>query len=321
MENTIFIKKPLEIKDNIPLFSVDKYWGKSPESVLLSGLKIIDEQGWKEFNRYYAGKLDFTDDQSRADWRFNVPVDKNFMVLDTGAGMGRITLPLAKVVKRVVAFDASLSRMQFLQRRLKEEGLNNVDLLVADFFDLPLADASFDLIVMNGVLEWVGKTNFFKDPQAAQLASLKICLRLLKPGGYLYIGIENRWALSYLRGFDHSGLRYTGYMPRFLASWYCQLRGRGKYDTYTYSRSGYEKLITQAGFTKENIQFFLPYPGYNVPRIVVPYGNLNILQYLIVYLMSARGQKRKLIQFLARFDIFLWLYRLLFFSFNIIIKK
>jgi len=48
MENIIFTKKPLEIKDGIPLFSVDKYWGKSSESVLLSGLKIIDENEFKK---------------------------------------------------------------------------------------------------------------------------------------------------------------------------------------------------------------------------------------------------------------------------------
>ena len=321
MDKSLYISEPIEVREGIPLFCKDRYWGKSPESVLKEGLEVIDQQGWSAFDQKFCKLLDFTNDESRADWRFNIPVTKDFIVLDTGAGMGRITIPLARIVKRVVAFDYSLARMKFLEKRLAKENLNNVELCVADIFKLPFPDNSFDLIVMNGVLEWVSKTDLFKNPRQAQIASLEICKKLLKPGGYLYIGIENRWALSYLRGFDHSGLRYTSYMPRWLATIYCQLRGRGKYDTLTYSKGGYIKLIQQADFKSSNIEFHLPYPGYNVPRITVPHNELNILKYLIINMMPAKGFKKKIVKVLARFNIFLKLYRLLFFSFNIIIKK
>jgi len=312
----------MEVRENIPIFSEDRYWGKSPESVLKRGLRIIEKKGWEEFNKRFCGKLDFTDDESRADWRFNIPITKDFVVLDAGAGMGRVTIPLARVVKRMVAFDHSFSRMSFLQRRLVKEGIKNVDLCVADIFELPFKKESFDLIVMNGVLEWMGKNKFFGNPRQAQIASLKICRKLLKRNGYLYVGIENRWALSYLRGLDHSGLRYTSYMPRWLASIYCRIRGKGnKYDTLTYSKSGYIKLIEESGFRKSNINFYLPYPGYNIPRIIVPYEHFNLLKYLVVNLMASKDLKTTLVKALAKFNVFIRLYRLLFFSFNIIIKK
>jgi SAM-dependent methyltransferase len=321
MSVQLYQRQPAEIRDSIPLFAVDRYWGKSPESMLLDGLRLIESEGWEAFDKKYYGWLDYTYDESRADWRFNIPVTKDFVVLDTGAGMGRITIPLARVVKKVVAFDSSWSRLKYLKLRLEKEKLDNVDLLLADIFDLPLADGTFDLIVMNGVLEWVGKTDRFTNPREAQIACLKICQRLLKPGGYLYIGIENRWALSYLRGHDHSGLRFTSYMPRILANIYTRVRGRGRYDTYTYSRGGYLKLLAAAGFESQKTSFYLPYPGYNVPRIVVPYEHLHILSYLIANVMPAGGLKRTLARLLTKNSLLLKFYRLGFFSFNIIVKK
>src|SRR3989344_9047582 len=187
--------------------------------------------------------------------------------------------------------------------------------------DLPFAAESFDIIVMNGVLEWVGKTKHFSRPREAQIACLKICRQLLKAQGYLYIGIENRWAASYLRGRDHSGLRFTSYMPRWLADWYSRLRGKGSYATYTYSRRGYDRLLSDAGFATDKIEYYLPYPGYNHPRIVIPYGRLSILRYVITSMLPAPNFRRRLIQCLARYALFLKLYRLFFFSYNIIARK
>lgn len=309
----------IKIVDDIPFFAEDRYWGKATQEELEKALAIIEEKGWDEFKTLYQGKFDFTFEENRADWRFDIPINKDSIILESGAGMGRTTIPLARIAGKVVAFDTSFLRMKYLKKRAEKEGLNNIEVFVGDIFNLPLEDNSFDVVSMNGVLEWVGKTNRFKKPREAQIEALKICKRLLKKGGYLYIGIENRFALAYLRGIDHGGLRYTSYMPRFLATIYSKLRGKGPYDVYTYSKGGYERLLDDAGF--KDYKFYLPYPGYNLPRTIIPYENLNILKYVIRVLMPDTGFTSRIVKLLSNSKFIVWFYRKFFFSFNIIIKK
>ncbi|MDO8729521.1 MAG: class I SAM-dependent methyltransferase [bacterium] len=312
-------KNYAKIVESIPFFSEDRYWGKAPKEELEKAIQYIEEKGWDEFKAHYPNKFDLTFEENRADWRFVVPLPKDFSVLDAGAGMGRISIPLARVARKVVALDQSFLRMKFLKLRVEKEGLKNVEVFVGDIFDTQFPKESFDLIVMNGLLEWIGVTDRFSSPRKAQLESLHIAKGLLKKGGYLYIGIENSFALSYLRGRDHSGLYFTSYMPRLLANIYMKLRKGKPYNTYTYTKSGYEKLIKEAGFS--DIEFYLPYPGYNLPRIMIPYGNLNALAYLISSLMPAVSVKRKLARALAHSKIILRLYRYFFFSFGIVVRK
>lgn len=308
-----------DMKDGIPIYSPDRYWGKVPAAELSAAIELIDNNGWDEFGRHYKNKFDFTFDEDSADWRFNAPLDNKSVVLDIGAGMGRSAIPLARVARKVVAFDQSVLRMRFLKRLAEKNGLRNMEMFVGDIFDLPLRPSSFDLIAMNGILEWVGKADKFSNPRAAQIACLRICRDLLKPGGCLYVGIENRFAFSYLRGLDHSGLRYTSYLPRKFANFYTKMRVGKKYDTYTYTKKGYEKLFREAGF--ESMNFYLVYPGYNKPKISIPYNNLSILRFVVQSLMPSTGWRRRLVRIIANFYPFLSVYRKLFFSFNIMIKK
>lgn len=314
-----FIREPRTVIDGLPIFSKDVYWGKLSKEHMEDALRLIDKDGWEAFDSKYKHTFDFTYEEDRADWRFVVPMTKDSTVLDIGAGMGRSSIPLARVVKEVIAFDQSSLRMRFLKRRKAQANLENITIFVGDLFDLPLLEASIDVIVMNGILEWVGKTDKYSDPNTAQIEALKICRKLLKPGGYIYVGIENRLALAYLKGVDHSGLRFTSFMPRFMANWYMKLRKGEKYDTYTYSKNNLTKLFTVAGFS--SIDVFLPYPGYNLPRLLIPYNNIAVLKYVILRMMKGNTLSRKLIQFISRFTIFVRLYRYFFFSFNIIAKK
>ncbi len=305
--------------EGIPFFSEDRYWGKSPKEDLEKALTALEQKGWEVFKSEYQNKFDVTFEENRADWRFVIPMTRDFTVLDAGAGMGRISIPLSRVVGKVVALDQSFLRAKFLKLRAEKEGIKNIEVCVGDLFDAQFPDASFDVIVMNGLLEWIGATDRFDNPREAQLESLRLCKKLLKKGGYLYIGIENRFAASYLRGIDHSGMRFTGYMPRFIANAYTRVRKGRKYDTYTYTKRGYEKLLREAGLMSST--FYLPYPGYNNPRMMIPHDDLNVLAYTVRSLMPATGVKRKVAQILARWPFTLRLYRYVFFSYGIVVQN
>jgi len=305
--------------DDIPFFSEDRYWGKAPKKDLEYALSVLENKGWDTFLAQYEGHFDFTFEENRADWHFAIPLNKEMTVLDIGAGMGRSSIPLARIAKEVYAVDQSFLRMKFLKYRAEKESLENIHVAVGDIFDLPFLDESFDVIVMNGVLEWVGVTNRFKHARDAQLESIRICKRLLKKGGYLYIGIENRYALSYLHALDHSGIRFTSYMPRFVADIYSYIRKGKKYDTYTYSKQGYQKLLKQAGFPKST--FYLVYPGYNNPRILIPYRDMRTFSYVIQKLMPSTSLRRRIMKRIFSFSPLLSLYRKVFFSFAIFVQK
>lgn len=313
----VFTRPPLETIDGIPVFTQDLYWGRAGQgkgstAEFEQALTCIDTEGWEVFAARYTKGFDFSFAEHFADWRFAIPLDARSVVLDIGAGMGRSTIPLARVAKRVVAFDKSVLRARFIKRRVASEGLTNVDVFVGDLFDLPLPEHSFDVIAMNGILEWVGLNTSFANPRDAQVAALKICAKLLRPGGYLYVGIENRWALAYLRGKDHSGIRYTSYMPRILADAYCRLRWVGSYRTYTYGYQGYKKLFAEAF---PSLETYLLFPGYNDPRTLIPYNDLRALRWYLTTLSSPR--RARVYRMLCAIPGALYFFRFSAFSFGL----
>ncbi len=312
------------IKEGIGLFCESKYWGEVGQKEMNEILRIIKKKGTEKGLELAKDKYDvvyrFSCDPSRADWRFYLPVNKNWKVLDAGCGLGGMTFSLAKIVDEVVAFDSSHERMKFVNLKSHYDGLNNIETFVGDFDNLPLKDKEFDLVILNGVLEWSGIPDEPKNPQEVQKDMLKKCLRLLKPGGYLYIGIENRFALNYLTtGIDHSGLRYTSWMPRILANIYTKLRTKKPYRTYTYSKRGYEKLLKESGFKK--VKFLLLAPGYNFPKYIIPYDNIYCLQYAIKKLISPNTWKKRLVKRFVNSILILKIYRKLFFCFGMIFRR
>jgi SAM-dependent methyltransferase len=69
------------------------------------------------------------------------------VVLDAGAGTGRVTLPIARRARRVYAMDPAPPLLQILENKLAAAGLRNVDLLRGVFRRVPLPDDSMDAVV------------------------------------------------------------------------------------------------------------------------------------------------------------------------------
>ena len=312
------------IKEGIGLFCQSRYWGEVSQKEMREVLESIKENGVKKglelIKDKYSAVYRFSRDPSRADWRFYLPLNKDWKILDAGCGLGGVTFSLAKVVEEVVAFDSSFERVKFVNLKSRYDELDNVKTFVGDFDNLPLQDEYFDLVILNGVLEWSGIPNEPKNPREVQKNVLKKCLKLLKPGGYIYIGIENRFAFNYLiTGIDHSGLRFTSWMPRFLANIYTKLRIKKPYRTYTYSKQGYEKLLKEVGFKKD--KFLLLAPGYNFPKYIIPYNNIYCLQYTIKKLISPNTWGKRLVKKFVNSILILKIYRRFFFCFGIIFRK
>ena len=138
-----------------------------------------------------------------------------------------------------------------------------------DHGKLPFAEKSFDVVIMNGVLEWVGSYLKTGDPLNIQQKCLKEVRRVLKEAGELWIGIENRFGLKYLQGEPDDHLRYyspkkpvsyTTVVPRIIANLMTQKALGIPYRTYTHSFWGLKRLLKRAGF--KEAEFYYPLEGY-----------------------------------------------------------
>jgi SAM-dependent methyltransferase len=95
-------------------------------------------------------------------------------VLDFGCGAGRLTLPLARRARHVVACDVAPTMLLHARRNAENAELHNVSFVSAA--DLPqLQPASFDLIVSLLVLQYIAPS--------AGYALIRIMTTLLAPGG------------------------------------------------------------------------------------------------------------------------------------------
>jgi ubiquinone/menaquinone biosynthesis C-methylase UbiE len=107
--------------------------------------------------------------------------------LDLGCGYCYHTRRLAKSELAITAADFSAPALERARQTLREAGLSErVTLRQADATDLPFADASFDNVVMWGVLMHIPEA----EKALAQIA------RVLKPGGKLALAENNARSLE-----------------------------------------------------------------------------------------------------------------------------
>jgi len=75
---------------------------------------------------------------------------KKNVVFDIGAGTGYLTIPLAKIFKKVYAVEISLEMAEILRKRLEYEKVPNVGIIITD--EPPEIDFSVDLVLFSNVL-------------------------------------------------------------------------------------------------------------------------------------------------------------------------
>jgi SAM-dependent methyltransferase len=277
------------VRDGIPRFFEDEsVWSE----VQLADARRLSEQarriGWREAVNEdlaldEAGRASILDWQ-RASWIPLLQLPTCAVVLDAAGEYGAITHALAEHFDEVHALDPIPERLEFIKARLDQSGHSNVRLAAGRPIDLPFAPGSFDAIIVNGALEWIGHWDIDGTPREAQLRYLQQLHALLKPGGRLLIGSENRFGYpSFAGAVDHSGLRYTSLLPRRLASMALRASGAhhhtlrvppGSYRTWTYTERGYNRLFEDAGFDRND--GFWAEPGHREPYRLTPLDRRSI---------------------------------------------
>ena len=106
-----------------------------------------------------------------------VPEDDLGRLLDIGTGTGRVLELLAPRIRLGLGIDASKAMLALARARLSHTGLAHCAVRLADMYRLPLADASFDIAVLQMVLHYA------EDPEGAVAEAA----RVLRPGGRLIL--------------------------------------------------------------------------------------------------------------------------------------
>ncbi len=169
--------------------------------------------------------------------------------LDLGCGFGALALGLSQYFGFVVGVDALWTRVSYGSLRGRQEKLDDIRFVEAGGFALPFKAAAFDLVTMNGVLEWAA---LYAEglPRELQVSMLKEVGRTLSDGGTIAVAIENRYAMETLVGMDdtHTGMRLVPALPRPLANVVSRALRRKPYRTYLYDLAGYRQLFKDAGY-------------------------------------------------------------------------
>jgi 2-polyprenyl-3-methyl-5-hydroxy-6-metoxy-1,4-benzoquinol methylase len=110
-------------------------------------------------------------------------------VLDIPCGMGRLTIPLARMGMAMTGVDLTASYLRRARGRARQEGLD-IRLVQSDMRDIESVE-EFD-----AAFNWFGSFGYFSDE--GNLAFCRRVFRALRPGGrFLVEGVNRSWLLAH----------------------------------------------------------------------------------------------------------------------------
>jgi len=128
-------------------------------------------------------------------------------LLDLGTGTGRMLELFGREIERGLGLDLSLDMLLLARDRLERAGLKHCSVRQGDLYDLPLANASFDVVILHQVL------HFLEDGGRA----VKEAARVLRPGGRLLVVDFAPHELEFLR--EQHAHRRLGFAPETVTQW------------------------------------------------------------------------------------------------------
>lgn len=224
-------------------------------------IRDAKEIGWeKSLDRLKKIRADWIRGTDRFPIAFFAAPKKR--VLDLGCGWGGLSFWMAHQFESVYGLDIELDGLHFIDIRASQEGVQNIAPVQGNVFSLPFPDKFFDVILLNGVLEWIGTFSEDDPPLIMQERALKEISRVLEPNGSLYVGIENRFGIQYFLGYkeEHTGLRFISLLPRKCAQIYHKKTKGKNYRALTHSRSALKEILIRSGFNY--FEFFTVFPSY-----------------------------------------------------------
>jgi SAM-dependent methyltransferase len=172
-------------------------------------------------------------------------------VLEIGAGCGAVTRYLGEVAAAVDAVEPQRARARVAAARTAG---TNARVFCGSLEAVP-DQAAWDVVLVNGVLEYVGDGG--PDP-APYLEFLRACMARVAPGGVLVVAIENQLGVKYLAGAaeDHGGKPWQGVEGYVVPA-----------PARTFSRTQLDDMLDAAGAPSR--RFLHAFPDYKTARTLL----------------------------------------------------
>jgi len=178
-----------------------------------------------------------------------------------GAGTGRDGILLARMGASVVSLDYSLASLRMIGSQLDSSG--SVELCCGDAFALPFADATFDIVFHQGLLE------HFRNPGDLIAENA----RVLKPGGLILVDVPQRY--HYYTLIKHLLIA----VGRWFAGWETE-----------YSAGQLEQLLRKHGFriVTSYGEWFNPPIWYRMMRRVFAGARIRLPMYPRIFTLFGK---------------------------------
>jgi len=245
-------------------------------------LEIIDKlkkENWQDLvaNRFYEKNpwlYSIITDRGRNLFLDFLPLKKGGNYLDVGSGWGQIAIPLSRH-GNVFCLDITVSRLKILKEIARQEK-SKLMYLCGNYTTFPFEDNQFDLVILNGTLEWIALGTASKSIWQVQVEALKKTFDILSPGGYVYIGIENALGLKYIFGApdDHTCIPYLAFLDEEKSKLvYSKKFPNKKLPAKTWSLIEYKTMLADAGL--EIVDIYGCFPDYKLIRQMIPLKDIN----------------------------------------------
>lgn len=204
-------------------------------------------------------------------------------VLDLGCAAGGISLAMARRAVSVVGIDVSPQEAARAAERARGASPEHQPRFASGSgIALPFRSAAFDLVLLNGVLEYMGRALPAMLPRDAQRVCLLEAARVVAPRGHVAIAIENRWYPPYLLRSPHQFIWGGLALPQRLAPALTERLGGRRLWEALHGFRALCRLVREAGFP--HVAGFVPVYGYHFPKAVVPAADRRQL-----WRVAARG--------------------------------
>lgn len=188
-------------------------------------------------------------------------------VLDLGCATGGLTWALSGEVGTAVGVDNRWSNVSTAAGRQPVAPGCTPSFAQADALRLPFRSGVFDVVLMVGLLEWMGFALPDRPPKTGQLQALMEVRRVLAPGGVVAIGIENRWFPKFLVRSPHQHLPLVLLLPASLAWAIPGWVFGSKVHERLYGAPGLQRLLREAGLVDTDV--YIPFGGYQFPWEII----------------------------------------------------
>jgi ubiquinone/menaquinone biosynthesis C-methylase UbiE len=142
--------------------------------------KIENKKMPHVFDHKHAAGLD---SEARKTWQNpeeiieQISLEPSYIVADLGCGTGYLTVPVSRRVKKVYGIDIQKEMLAILDQKIQTQKIGNIETLLSNDKEIPLQNASIDLLVSVNVL------HEFRDKDAI----IREIKRVLKADGHAAI--------------------------------------------------------------------------------------------------------------------------------------